>query len=414
MSGIILTPDAIVGLLHSMALSHAKGAFIPGNALSLHSMPPGERLRLARYAVLFFGLHDGQANELAACSKWDQWAASILESAGPNGFSRFTFRTSGSTGIPKPVPLSCRELTEEADSLRPFFSGIRRVISVMPVHHVFGFAFALMLPKALGVPVLHLAPLPTADFFRALTSGDLVLAFPMFWQSVLRILGSGPAVALPDGVHGVSSSAPCPPEVIEGLLNLHTTAPRSAPPLAGLIEIYGATEFGAVGIRGNCREPYTLLPHWQREPLAISPPGAEDAPGEWGITRPWQQSGPQPLPDLADWRDERHFIPLRRRDCAVQIGGINVFPARIATLLEEHPEVRQASVRLMRPEEGVRLKAFVVPKDEALLNVPIETGKKLKAWLAKRLDPAATPKAVTLGRELPRTRSGKLTDWDIA
>ena len=88
-------------------------------------------------------------------------------------------------------------------------------------------------------------------------------------------------------------------------------------------------------------------------------------------------------------------------------------PAGIAALLGSHPAVRECAVRLMRPEEGERLKAFIVPRDEAILDAPAALGRELRVWLAKRLSPPETPKSLLFGPELPRTVSGKLADWSI-
>jgi 4-coumarate--CoA ligase (photoactive yellow protein activation family) len=306
-----------------------------------------------------------------------------------------TFSTSGSTGLPCPHTHTLAELTEEAEALAPFFAGRRRVVSVMPVRHVFGFAFALMLPRVMGIPVIELPPLPSADFFRELRAGDLVLAFPVFWRAFLDLCSGRHPMSCPPDVQGVTSAAPCPPEVIEGLLD------PARPILSGVTEIYGATEFGAVGLRRQCRGGYTLLPHWRRVVL-------ED--GSLGVSR---AHGPaMPLPDELDWREERLFVPTRRKDLAVQVGGFNVFPARVAALLREHPRVAECAVRLMRPEEGARLKAFVVPRGKALPDAAL--ARELKLWLARRLEPAARPKSYTFGRALPMTVSGKLSDWNIS
>jgi long-chain acyl-CoA synthetase len=54
-----------------------------------------------------------------------------------------------------------------------------------------------------------------------------------------------------------------------------------------------------------------------------------------------------------------------RAEGAVQVGGVNVFPDVVGRVLTAHSGVAQAAVRLMRPEEGTRLKAFVVPQPQA-------------------------------------------------
>jgi 4-coumarate--CoA ligase (photoactive yellow protein activation family) len=397
-----LTPQDIRKILISLALSRARGSFLPGGAEAIGVMPVEHRQAIAGAALAFFRLESSFGNELAAFSDWEKWAEFLYErlSACPSS-PGYAFSTSGSTGQPKLCLLAQGDLMEETGSLLPFFTDRRRVISVMPIHHVFGFAFALLLPKYLGIPVLHLPPLPTAEFFRTLQNGDLILAFPVFWQSLLKIRACLPAAACPDALQGVSSAAPCPPELIERLLG---NSARSGPGhafLAGMTEIYGSTEFGAVGLRRRCRGPYDLLAHLTREALPN---------GEWGLRRGAGEAAP--LPDILDWSDERRFFPRQRKDSAVQVGGYNVFPLRVARVLGAHPKVRECSVRLMRPDEGHRLKAFVVPEEAFRHCSQEELSRELKHWLARRFEPAATPKAIRLGEALPLTPSGKLADWN--
>ena len=313
--------------------------------------------------------------------------------------------------MPRNWTFSAFDLLEEAQSLSRFFASARRAVAVVPVHHVYGFAFALMLPKCLGIPAIHLHPLTTADFFRSLQAGDMIVAFPLFWASVLRMAQGGLKASLPENLRGVTSGAPCPPEVIEGLLGKEANA--GTPFLTEMTEIYGATEFGAVGMRRDCRGKYTLLPHWRRAQTGTEI--TADGPAEWGICR--AKGKVSPLPDLFDWKDERQFIPAGRKDKAVQVSSINVFPAQVAKVICAHPKVSDCAVRLMRPDEGDRLKAFVVPRDGVcMLDKRAERNfrQELKTWLAERLATAAIPKSISLGDSLPITATGKATDWPIS
>ncbi|MBK1618216.1 hypothetical protein CKO42_07115 [Lamprobacter modestohalophilus] len=115
------------------------------------------------------------------------------------------------------------------------------------------------------------------------------------------------------------------------------------------------------------------------------------------------------LQDHLDWLDHERFYVLRRRDGAVQIGGVNVFPQRIERLLCTHPEVAEAAVRQASAEQGGRLKAFVVPVIDCV--DPAALAERLDAWLASRLTALEQPRAIQIGRQLPRSAAGKLIDW---
>ncbi|MDR2123628.1 MAG: AMP-binding protein [Desulfovibrio sp.] len=388
-------------IVRSLALPVARVSVMSAELLQPRELPE-ERRRIAAEAVAgFFGLDDEEAFALAKPATYEQWAEHICRGSVGQGRTNIVFCTSGSSGPPVSHSFTAQELTEEAQSLAPFFADTKRVVSVMPVHHIFGFAFAVMLPRILGIEVVDRHPLPSEDFFRALRPGDLILAFPVFWKSVLDMCSGQRPPLLPPEIRGVTSGAPCPPEVIEGLL---AARPDGAQPLcAGMTEIYGATEFGAVGIRRECRGIYSLLPHWRRVALP-GPEGGE----EWAIRR--EHGKPLPLPDHLAWRDERHFEPRQRKDKAVQVAGINVFPEQVAEVLRGHPLVADCVVRLMRQEEGSRLKAFVVPRRDTIAATRLM--RELRR-LTAGLEPAARPKSIRFGKRLPRTATGKAADWDI-
>lgn len=407
----ILERADVYRILHDQTLAHVHQFFLHTNCLNLSNLSTLHRKSTAKEVLVFFNLDMSQLEPLEQAETLGQRADIVYEAIQNDSTLSITFRTSGSTGTPCNWTFSAHDLSEEAESLSCFFAGIRRVIAVTPVHHVYGFAFSLMLPKRLEIASVHHHPLTTADFFRLLQPGDLIIAFPLFWSSALKMSQNTLRILLPGELRGVTSGAPCPPDVIEGLLTKNANADK--PFLDEMTEIYGATEFGAVGIRRDCRASYTLLPHWERiQVRGESGPAGE--PAEWGICR---ATGKQsPLPDIVEWMDERHFVPVGRKDKAVQVSSINVYPAKIAKILCGHPKVYDCVVRLMRPEEGDRLKAFIVPRDKICVMDRTSGNQlrlELKTWLAERLDAAEIPKSITFGDVLPRTTSGKATDWPI-
>lgn len=391
--------SVIERILQSIAFAHGQASFLASVPFAPGQMPHEKKREAALAAAAFFGLETPVVQALLAKDTYAEWAHVVLEALREQKTVCITFHTSGSTGTPRPHMFTAQDITAELHSLAPHFAGRRRVVSVMPVHHSYGFIFALMLPRFLGIPFAHIPPLHTADFFTSLAPGDLVVAFPIFWKAFLNMNQTD----VPPDVHGVSSAAPCPPEIIERL-----TDETSRRPLLGrMTEIYGATEFGAIGIRTACRRPYTLLDHWSREPFSLPETEGET---HWGIRRVY---GPaEPLPDTTGWEDERHFTPLRRKDLAVQVGGFNVYPLQVAETLRDFFAVQDCAVRLMRPDEGSRLKAFVVLKQG--FSPTAQLVGEMREWLAARLSPPAVPKAFCFGEELPHTPSGKMADWKIS
>ena len=70
--------------------------------------------------------------------------------------------------------------------------------------------------------------------------------------------------------------------------------------------------------------------------------------------------------------------------------------------------MRDAAVRLMRPDEGRRLKAFIVADDGWDED---DLRSDLEAWIGQALDPAARACALTFGHRLPTSDLGKTADW---
>jgi 4-coumarate--CoA ligase (photoactive yellow protein activation family) len=367
---------------------------------------PDQVERLARALLDFFVCDEDCGREairvrLAGLRKLEDWAR--LLAAYWDGRA-LCFHTSGSTGSPVGYTYTMSDLAMELDSLAPFFSSRRRIVSVMPTHHIFGHMHSILLGKWLDVDVEFAPPIPLASFFTMLREGDAVIAFPFFWQSLMQVVKrqeSG-VFSLPPDLTGVTAGAPCPARVIGELLSLPRA--RHGGPLALMEEIYGSTETNGIGIRHNAEGWYELYAHWE---------SVADVDGRRKLRslKPLSHGRLLDLPDILTWKDERHFVPERRVDRAVQVAGVNVYPERVADALREHPLVRDCAVRLMRPEEGSRLKAFIVPE------IPLEQagtpfGRSFRDWIACRLPTAARPKRITLGACLPTTKTGKPADWD--
>ncbi|MEG8021382.1 AMP-binding protein [Sphingomonas aerolata] len=153
---------------------------------------------------------------------WTDWILRA-HAAGPG---RIAVRTSGSTGSPRLCVHAVSDLLEEAAFFATRFADGRRVVALVPADHLYGLVWTALLPDALGVPVV----VRTVGASLSLEAGDLVVAVPDQWRALSRMTRHWPG-----DVVGVSSAGPLDDAVAAMLL---------AAGLAGLVDIYGASETG--------------------------------------------------------------------------------------------------------------------------------------------------------------------------
>ena len=372
---------------------------------------------------------------LLADTRLGAWVAQARAGLDAGG-SALTFRTSGSSGAPKPCTHALAALWQETAVLASLFPGRRRIVSLVPSHHIYGFLFTVLLPRRLGLSardVLDLRGFAPGALARQLCAGDLVIGFPDFWRGLAEAgvdaqtrgtaggaTAQGAAAGVLPDVIGVSSTAPCPDAVARGAVDAG---------LARLVQVYGSSETAGVGWRDSPDADYTLFPYWSRAHQGEHlngehakyeyPQGAHPQGEHLERTMADGQRRTYPLQDRLDWSGADRFRPAGRVDQAVQVGGVNVFPGYVADVLKLHPQVADASVRLMRADEGHRLKAFVAPRQpgwdwqQGGVQQAEALRAQLQAWLCERLSAAECPAAISFGPALPRGASGKLADWII-
>ena len=320
-----------------------------------------------------FGLDDGWlgAEPPGRVGDWIDWVT-----ARHDGGREITVMTSGSTGAPRACRHALGDLLDEAAYLSARFADRRRVVAMVPAHHLYGIVWTALLPGALGIPVVVRTIGATLD----LSAGDIVIAVPEQWRAMSRIVRR-----FPEDVVGVSSAGVLDDHVADGLLTAGLTR---------LVDIYGASETSAIAIRDVPAATYDLLPRWTLEPRGDGDWRLVDRDGAW-----------VELPDLIARTGERALRPIGRRDGAVQIGGHNVWPDRVARILGDTDGVADVAVRL---HANGRLKAFVVPvegRDSAELSIALDR------VAAERLTDHERPISFRFGSSLPRGDMGKPTDW---
>lgn len=340
------------------------------------------RLDLVGTVTHYFGLAEtGTEDFLLVHRRLGDWARIVarhFELVGPA--ARIAFSTSGSTGTPKaqlhPRAALEAEVEEMMRGNMSLGGRVRRIVTLLPPHPIYGFLWSCLLPSRLDVPVLDLfGSLPSR--VRGLAGpGDLVVATPVQWTRIGQ--DEGP---LPPGVSGVTSGAPATAETWRAVRSLG---------LSDFIEIYGATETGGVGWRREETADFRLFHRLRRAGEAVDclPTGRR-----------------LPVQDRLDWTGDDRFCVLDRRDTVVQVAGVNVSLDLVRATLSGLVGVGEAAVRL----DGERLKAFLVPSEETCDISVLEA--RVRQDLVSALPSEARPDRFSFGPAVPRTSSGKLCDW---
>jgi acyl-CoA synthetase (AMP-forming)/AMP-acid ligase II len=108
--------------------------------------------------------------------------------------------------------------------------------------------------------------------------------------------------------------------------------------------------------------------------------------------------------DIAYWDDEGYLYICDRKTDMIISGGMNVYPAEIEALLDQHPEVYDVAVFGIPSDEwGEVVHATVVRSPGSSL-----TAEEVTAFARARLAGYKAPRSVAFAEELPRTGSGKL------
>ncbi len=285
------------------------------------------------------------------------------------------FATSGSTGEPRVVKHRLAALESEVaaliDSLGLDCSSDRRVLAMVPPHHIYGFLWTVLLPCRGNLEVVDFSKALPSALFRSARPGDIVVATPFIWERIAR----GESVLRVDML-GVSSGAPTTEA---------TWAAASQLGIERFMEVYGATETGGIGIRTGKEKDFSLLPD-----LEVRDGGL------------WRLDTRLDLQDNLDWVSDRTFRVAGRKDRVIQVAGVNVNLALLRHRLLEATGADDAAVRLADD----RLKAFIVvpERQEASARDAVHA-------LLKQLPAPERPVEISFGAALPRSVTGKSVAW---
>ncbi len=350
--------------------------------------------------------------------------------------------SSGTTGLPKGVMLTHRNLVANVAQCRPLFDlheGDERVIAVLPFFHIYGLTVLMNQGLAWGCSVVTLPRFDLEQFLRTIADQRVTRAYvappilvalakhPLvdsFDLSSLRTITSGAAPLAESLAHAVETrlrrGAADGVVVSQGygmteLSPVSHTTPETGhePPGAG------PTPKGSVGY---------AIPNTECR-LVDPATGTDAAPGERGelwVRGPQVMAGylnnPQATADTLDdegWLhtgdvavvdDEGRYTVVDRVKELIKYKGYQVAPAELEAVLLGHPEISDTAVIGVKDEDsGEELpKAFVVRTPGSSIGAA-----DVQAFVAERVAPHKKIRLVEFIDAVPKSAAGKILRKDL-
>ena len=330
--------------------------------------------------------------------------------------------TSGTTGRPKGVPLTHRQLAASINSAMAAWrwSGDDVLVHALPLYHQHGLG-GLHAALIAGGTVHIRSKFTAADLAQSIgdTQASVLFAVPTIYQALVN--AELPAERLRTLRLAVCGSAPLSPVLAERLprllgrlplvrygtteSGLNVSNPLDTPrgetigvPLPGVLTRIrtadpqagpGAADFGVDG-EIQLRGPQVFAGYWQ-DPAATEAAFTTDG---------WFRTG-----DIGAVDPVTGHLMIRGRTKEMIItGGLNVYPAEVEIALELHPSVSEAAVAGLPDDRwGEQVTAWVVLRDGHGLD---EAG--LIAHAHTVLTGYKCPKRVFRVTSLPRNHLGKI------
>ena len=325
-------------------------------------------------------------------------------------------RSSGSTGVPKLVMRTHRNLLFETERLTEALAmgPGDRVLGVAPFSHVNGLMRSLVAAVLSGATLVTRAGFERSDVARVIRDQRIsVFVGVPFMFAMLADARWPTPVDLSSLRLCLSASAPLKPAVSRRFHDRYGCY---------VLQLYGTTETGSIAVNlgaadalesvgrplpgidvrivGESGEP--LPPRTQGTIGILSPAAATGYQGSTEATGHAFRDGWFFPGDVGFIDDGGRLHLVGRTSLFINRGGFKVNPEEVESVLAEHPLVRDAAVTGVDTDAGdQRIRAYVVvdaPCDETALI----------AFCRERLADYKLPSTIEFRASLPRTVTGKL------
>ncbi|MFG3659295.1 4-coumarate--CoA ligase family protein [Streptomyces sp. NPDC047706] len=335
--------------------------------------------------------------------------------------------SSGTTGVPKGVMLTHRQIATNLAQLEPAISAGPgdRILAVLPFFHIYGLTALMNAPLRVGATVVVLPRFDLEQFLAAIQNHRITGLYVA--PPIVLALAKHPAVAqydLSSLKYVISAAAP-----LDANLAAACSRRLDLPPLG---QAYGMTELSpgthVVPLDAMTDAPPgtvgRLIAGTEMRIVSLDDPGKDlgtGEPGEILIRGPQVMKGYLGRPDdtaaMIDadgWLhtgDVGHvdgdgwlFVVDRVKEL-IKYKGFQVAPAELEALLLTHPGIADAAVIGVHDEDGNEVpRAYVVRQPAA----PGLTANEVMMHVAERVAPYKRVRQVSFIAGVPRAASGKI------
>jgi long-chain acyl-CoA synthetase len=334
--------------------------------------------------------------------------------------------TSGTTGNPKGVMLTHRNLLFSARIMGAQRSPADKAYCVLPISHIVGYSGILLASLMVGATVQLVPRYDPAALVSAIVNDGITLIFgvPATYQRLLEYKVVAGIEKLPRGKLRRLAVAGAPLDVA---LKSKVEAEFGLPLRNG----YGITECAPAiaGVRAEMPRNDDAVGSLIAgiEARLVGPHGRSVAPGEVGelhvrgpnVMRGYYRASERTAAvidadgwfntgDLARFEGDVLYIVGRTKELIIR-SGFNVYPAEVEAVLNEHPAVVQSAVIGRSVPGNEEVVAFV-----QLLPGSTVTPSDLMAHAARLLTPYKRPSEIMIVDTLPAASTGKILKHRLA
>ncbi len=321
------------------------------------------------------GMHEYSADDIAAC---------FAET--PPEQIAVSFQTSGSTGAPKTVRHSWRQLLGEAQNVTNSI-GLRTdpnllTITTVPLDHMFGFAFGFVLTNMLGFERPRKRVVSPRSLLSALQDASYPVVLITTPTHLKAYVGSG-IEDFPNVAWIFCATSPLPSDLAPLVMEKFRTP---------IIDIYGCTEGGVLAYR-KMSEPN---PDW----TCLQGTSVSAMEDKFVFETDYFDESVI-IDDQLELTGANTFRFLGRSNDMVKIGGKRQSLSGLASQVETLPNVREAAFYFPSGNPNARLALFIAFDGS-------EEFEAIKRLIAEKADPVFVPRQCFAVDALPRTATGKL------